>query len=391
MSLREQVIEKAERKLSSVYRAAISGENIFPWAVPLNRGDLKEDLILWRSEIEGLRQIDKSISGKPGPVIQNKTVNTRKFGEQSFPEKVLFETDLDLVGFLGKKAQYERLLSLVKKSRDVVPEIEPWLLRPSSSTRILENATQWEGILEVCRYFLTRSDFDLYPRLFPLSVHSKFLEENRGLLADILSIVLPDNRKNMTAVTFEERFFIKIANSKIAFRIPDKVLRAKLGIPFSELEVPTQELSDLIQGYSETIQFLIIENKTSYLTFPDIENTVIIFGSGFLVGSLGSYRFLDKGRVIYWGDIDAHGLEILSLVREQAPHTETFLMSEEILNSHWAGSKGKPSIKSEDPIALSPPELKLYRLLKNGEKRLEQEKLPFSLISESAEALTKQV
>lgn len=387
MRLREQVIEKAERKLSSAYRAAISGENIFPWAVPLNRGDLKEDLILWRNEIEGLRQIDKSITGKPGPVIHNKIVNTRKFGEQSFPEKVIFESDLDLIGFLGKKSQYDRLLSLVRKSRHIVPEIEPWLVRPSSSTRILENATQWDGLLEVCRYFLTRNDFELYPRLFPLSVHSKFLEENRGLLADILSLILPEDRKNMLATTFEERFFIKTVNSKISFRVPDKAMRASLGIPFSELEVPTKELSDLIQGYNGTIQFLIIENKTSYLTFPDVVNTMIIFGSGFLVGALGNYRFLEKGRVFYWGDIDAHGLEILSLVREQALHTETFLMSEEILNSYWAGSEGKPSIKSEDPIALSPPELKLYRLLKNGKKRLEQEKLPASLITEEIKLL----
>ncbi len=114
---------------------------------------------------------------------------------------------------------------------------------------------------------------------------------------------------------------------------------------------------------------------------------MIIFGSGFLVGSLDRHRFLDRGRVVYWGDIDAHGLEILSLMREQFPHTEMFLMSEKILNTHWTGTNGKPSERINDPTALSPAELKLYHLIKNGEKRLEQEKIPANVISDGIEQL----
>ena len=91
--------------------------------------------------------------------------------------------------------------------------------------------------------------------------------------------------------------------------------------------------------------------------------------------------------MIYWGDIDAHGLEILSLVREQFPHTETLLMSEGVLASYWAGTKGKPSERNEDPTSLSPAELKLYRLIKNGEKRLEQEKIPSTALSEALKQL----
>ncbi|HND84842.1 MAG TPA: DUF2220 family protein, partial [Pseudobdellovibrionaceae bacterium] len=259
--------------------------------------------------------------------------------------------------------------------------------KSSAPTRMLENESIWEGILEVCRYFLTRLDFDLLPRLFPISAHSKFIEENKSLLSEVLSAILPENRKNLEGVTFEERFLIKTDVQRIAFRIPDEALRTALGIPFSELEAPTKEVSALIEESGEAVQFIVIENKATYLAFPSLPKTVIIFGSGFLVGALERHRFLDRGRVLYWGDIDAHGLEVLSLMREQFPHTETFLMSEEILNTHWAGTKGKPSERINDPTALSPTELKLYKLIKNGEKRLEQEKIPAKVISEGIEQL----
>jgi hypothetical protein len=387
VTLRDQIKSKAERKLLAFFRAAICGENLFPWVVPLNRSKLKGDLMLWREEADLLRGIDKSNTGVPGPIIQNKLVNTRRFGAQTFPEKVVFESQQDLLEFLGKKREFGRLMKLVEKSRAELPDIEPWLRMPSSPLRILENELQWPGILEVCRYFLTRDDFDLYPRLFPLSVHSKFIEENRSLLSDILSVILPEERKNLNAKTFEERFLIRTDIQRIAFRIPDKALRAVLGVPFSELEVPTKELSTLIEGFQEPIQFFIVENKSSYLTFPDIPGTIVIFGSGFLVGSLERHRFLDRGRVIYWGDIDSHGLEILSLMREQFPHTEALLMSEAILNQYWAGAKGKPSSRVNDPTALSPVELKLYRLIKRGEKRVEQEKISSNVLFEAIQEL----
>lgn len=386
MKLRDQIRSKTEKKLSSVYRAAISGENLFPWAVPLNRSNLKDDLILWREEAEDLRRIDKNHTGSSGPVVQYKTVNTRKFGNQSFPDRVVFESQEDLLGYLGKTREFERLKKLIERSRSI-PEIESWLRRPSAPAKLLANESIWDGVLEVSRYFMTRADFDLYPRLFPLTVHSKFLEENRTLLSEILAAILPDDRKNTSGASFEEKFLIKTGAQRISFRIPDEVLRSKLGIPFSELEAPTKEVSAVIESCKEPLRFIIIENKANYLTFPKVLGAVIIFGSGFLVGSLERYRFLDRGRVIYWGDIDAHGLEILSLVREQFPHTETFLMSEGVLASYWTGTKGNPSERNEDPTSLSPAELKLYRLIKSGEKRLEQERIPSQAVSEALRQL----
>lgn len=386
MTLSDQIRSKAEKKLISVYRAAISGESLFPWTVPLNRSEMKNDLILWREEAEALRKIDKNHAGAMGPLVQYKLVNTRKFGNQSFPDRVIFESQEDLLEYLGKTREFVRLKKLIEQSR-AIPELESWLTKPSAPIKMLANESIWDGILEVSRYFLTRVDFDLYPRLFPLTVHSKFLEENRTLLSEILTVILPDDRRNMSGTSFEERFLIKTGAQKINLRIPDEALRSKLGIPFSELEAPTKEVSAVIEASQGPLQFVIIENKANYLTFPSIPGTVIIFGSGFLVGSLERYRFLDRGRVIYWGDIDAHGLEILSLVREQFPHTETLLMSEGVLASYWAGTKGKPSERNEDPTSLSPAELKLYRLIKNGEKRLEQEKIPSTALSEALKQL----
>lgn len=386
MSLHDQIRLKAKRKLPLVYRDLIAGKNPFPWTVPLNRDSLGEDLILWREEMNSLRKIDKAHSGQLGPIVHSKTVKTRKFGEQIFPDKVIFESVEDLVGFLNATTDYSRLLALVAQTR-TIPEMEPWLLKPTSPKRLLEYEKIWDQVLEVCQYFLVRNDFKLLPKLFPISVHSKFIEENRGLLSEIFGLVLPLDRVNSSGKTFEERYKIATVESRIRFRIPNKDLQKELDSAFSEIEAPLSEVVEYFEGLHKEIPFFIVENKTNLLSFPAEFQGIVIFGSGFLVGAFKRYKFLERNQLFYWGDIDAHGFEILAIVKEQFRQAQAFLMSEEILNNHWQGTRGCASDRRGKPVSLSKEELALYIKIKNGEKRLEQEKIPLSVIEEGLREL----
>jgi hypothetical protein len=54
----------------------------------------------------------------------------------------------------------------------------------------------------------------------------------------------------------------------------------------------------------------VLENKTNFsnlmnfLTLPQLENTIGIFGSGYKVADLKNASWLSEKEIFYWGDID---------------------------------------------------------------------------------------
>ena len=64
---------------------------------------------------------------------------------------------------------------------------------------------------------------------------------------------------------------------------------------------------------------VIVENKDSYRYFPSVSRGVCVFGSGWSgVTQVQELPWLgDASHVVYWGDMDADGLEILNGYRER--------------------------------------------------------------------------
>lgn len=63
---------------------------------------------------------------------------------------------------------------------------------------------------------------------------------------------------------------------------------------------------------------LVVGNKDTYQAMPAISRTLYVFGSGFAVTRLRTllpWCAGDGVRVVYWGDMDADGLEILARLR----------------------------------------------------------------------------
>ena len=63
----------------------------------------------------------------------------------------------------------------------------------------------------------------------------------------------------------------------------------------------------------------IVENEINFLAFPRVEDSLLIFGSGYGVGRLKALKWLHECELYYWGDIDVHGLAILDSVRGNFP------------------------------------------------------------------------
>jgi hypothetical protein len=76
---------------------------------------------------------------------------------------------------------------------------------------------------------------------------------------------------------------------------------------------------------------VIVENLETGLALPPMEGTVAVMKLGKAVGMLAAEPWLRACRVVYWGDLDTHGLAILDHARKALPGLTSALMNEETL------------------------------------------------------------
>jgi hypothetical protein len=158
-----------------------------------------------------------------------------------------------------------------------------------------------------------------------------------------------------------------------------------------DLALPLDALAQLKLPVRRAI---ILENKTNYanlmnlLTLPQAKETIGIFGSGFGVGALSEVAWLSEVELFYWGDIDAHGLQILSRLRAHHPHVRPFLMDEQTLKvfAEYVHYDAPYSPAASLP-GLNNKEKALFEELNARQMRLEQEHIPLDYVKQILEAL----
>ena len=114
---------------------------------------------------------------------------------------------------------------------------------------------------------------------------------------------------------------------------------------------------------------------------PTLPNTIAIFTSGFDISQLRALVWLQQARVLYWGDIDSHGMEILALLRSFIPHAQNAIMDRKTFDTfpEFVVSGQPNSVTTQ--IHLTNEEQELYLYLTENNLRLEQEKLPLTYVS----------
>jgi hypothetical protein len=128
----------------------------------------------------------------------------------------------------------------------------------------------------------------------------------------------------------------------------------------------------------------ITENETNFLAFPQVKESLVIFGAGYGFEMLCEAKWLKRCRIHYWGDIDTHGFAILDQLRSDFDHVESFLMDRTTLlafETQW-GEEEKQT--SRNLTRLKPEEMTLYNDLRDNRirkhLRLEQERIGFGWV-----------
>ncbi len=230
------------------------------------------------------------------------------------PRRVYFETREDLLRFIGKEREFDALVASVVLLRQQCPELESWIT--SNPKTIIALLDELPGLIAVVNYFKKNPRPNRFVRELPLSVDTKFIEQHKGVLRQWLDRILPAHTIRADEEHFERRFGLRYAEPDLFVRFLDPVLQDELGFPCSALSLP---LSTLISLEVADARIVIVENRVNLLTLPSTSRCIGLGGLGRGVTLLRYLPWLTRAPIIYWGDIDVDGFEILSIVRTLFP------------------------------------------------------------------------
>jgi hypothetical protein len=306
------------------------GEPVFPRRLTLKGPDSRE----LSERFPEVRQWIAGLTSAAGEYrIEWRKVRHRVLGANDIPAAVRVESLQDALKMIGMRREADMFSDLVELTRATQPELVPWMAR--RSLRVLELSEVWQRLLKIAVWMKGHPRPGIYLRQIDLpGVHTKLIEEHRGVLTELLDLVLPENSIDAahTGVGgFCRRYGFLDKPGRVRFRILDEGIRllpiqtggdiTLTQSAFASLEIPVSKV-------------FITENEVNFLAFPDVPGAMVIFGAGYGFDNLADAAWLHRRDIRYWGDIDTHGFAILNQLRRFFPNAVSFLMDERTLLAH---------------------------------------------------------
>ena len=361
-----EIKKKAANKYKAYLQSIVEGESFNPIVII---GDKKpnEDTVKFEEEMTELISRSKEKIGY-GYTIEYQTVKTKRHGIQDIPTSITFQTECDYLKYINEEKATAKFQKDITNILSSFPELKDWIYK--YPMKIIDN--DWESLLKVCRYFKDTPKPHLYIRELPIQVHTKFIENKKSIIRELLDIVIAE-KINDDEKQFERRFNLKYDEPIVRFRILDNAISQQLFGDLDDLSIPISEF----QYLSLPIQTVyVVENKINMLTFPVKKGSIVIWGHGFGVDIMKNVEWLKSKKIYYWGDLDAQGFQILSEFRTQFKQVQSFFMDRYTFDKYFEGDKGTVT-NVEKELCLTHDEHDMYKYLKENNFRLEQEKIPY--------------
>jgi hypothetical protein len=376
----KEIKQKAINKYPSFLELYLDGIDFFPLIIPSD----KKPSTNYQSFVTEIGEImDESKEKKGfGYVVEWKEVATQRFGIQSLPNLIKFEDEVNYLRFIGKEKEFRLFKTNISKILASLPQLTTWVRH--RIPWIIKNTNQWDDLIKVCHYFLASPRPNLYIRELPITIHTKFIEDNQALLKELLDALIPDYINNGETL-FEKRFNLKYNEPLIRLLILDPSIALTCFSGISDLSIKQMDFEQL-NVTVETV--FILENKTNFtnifnfLTLPQLKDSLAIFGKGFGLGALKNTLWLRQVKIFYWGDIDAQGFQILSQLRSYFPQVKSLMMDFQTLkdfnNECVTGTVTNVNLLEN----LTEEESSVFYYVKDNNIRLEQEKITYQYAKE---------
>lgn len=368
-----EIKKKALRKYTDYLRNVAAGITFQQIEIPCNK-KASDTIAEYQREFYDIRSLSKEVKGY-GYTIEWKTIKNKMLGTQDFPSKITFETADDFERFLQKVKEVADFRKNVALINGKFSKLQHWIEKYPQ--KVIDNSEDWNNILKVLDYFSKNPLPKLYIRELPIEVHTKFIEQHKAVISELLDIVIEEyvdkNEKD-----FEKRYGLRYDEPMARMRLLDKTLATSYFSGLDDITIPVSLFLKLKMSISMAY---IVENKVNFLTFPPVVKSIVIWGKGYGVASIKDSELLKSTELIYWGDLDAQGFEILSQFRSYFARVKSLLMDKATFDKYFENDLGTPS-KINAKLNLTTEEEELYSYIKTNNYRLEQEKIPQSYVVE---------
>lgn len=228
-------------------------------------------------------------------------------------------------------------------------------------------------LLKVADWFRTNNATGLTPRQVPVpGIHAKWLNTRHALITEL------SGRETLGLLPRHP--------ARIHFTYLDPAYLAAGRRKHDSATVG----DSFVPAYQPEL-VIISENKDTAIHFPPHPSAIAMEGEGFGGKTAAAFPWLlEAPRLFYWGDIDAHGYEILDGWRADGVPVQSILMDPATLdtyepygtNTDQNGQPLRPTTPKPLPHLTSAERAVYHRLLDpmwSGHRRIEQERIPLAI------------
>ncbi len=287
-------------------------------------------------------------------------------GTQRVPLRLRISGARAMAQFAGTGGHWKRLAArattLGARMRSTEGSIAAAVQRHALTIAGYEDAA-FDQLLDVVDWLVDNPASGKRIRELPIrGVDTKWLERHRSVTEDLFRA-----RTGWPGLGLAE------SKSMIRVRFLDETLRPG-GIADAALSLAG--LATL--GIRPEVVF-VFENLESVLAMPDVPGAVVVHGSGYAAGRLAQVPWIRAARVLYWGDLDSDGFQILSRLRASGVEVSSVLMDVAAIERYrdLAGLESRTA--PGDLSSLTDREAAAVALLQSlGGLRIEQERIPWT-------------
>lgn len=387
--MRRKFDEPLRKKLSrleangKLYVALAEGSEVPYLSMPLKRPqDIEtswDELLAWQ---DFWRKAPKASGGHSLWHAEEKRKQTASFGKQLMPVRVFIDTPEDAMALLGLTKKKKEFLAGLSAVESQMPSLRDWYLTYFGR---ISAEDFFPMALSIARFMLEQDEREGYLREMAIpGVDTKFLENHNFLVRTLWNALFPENTAESSDELWEKLFVQKVPTPSICVRSLDEHLR------FAGVRKLFLSQDDIADFQPPHRRIFITENKVNGYTFPDAEDSLILFGMGYGVLEMAeSAPWLADKEIYYWGDLDHDGFNILSNLRKVLPEMKihSFLMDKETLLTYVDPKVKDTGNTTTIPDYLTVSEKMAWKLIHDNGWRLEQERIPHEKVEWAVESL----
>lgn len=372
----EELDNRIRRQYPAVLKAYVTGEAVFPLYIRANKTP-EADFAKKHQVLQAL-YLHSSHHKPYGYHIETAKVKTRLHGFQDEPVAFYFDSLPQYLGYLQKAAEYEAFTADVQLLTNNYVALKPWIT--NHTAEVIAYHGKWPILLQLIAFFIEHPRPDIFLRQIPVpGMGSKFAEAHKTILYPILNLLLPPEAINEAysgVLQFEKRFGLRTDVARLRLRWLDENLAKRYIGGLTDIEAPVEALATMTWQVKTV---LVVENKTNLLnaelllTLPAMQDAVAFLGSGRAASLLQHLQWLKGARILYWGDIDAEGFEILDHFLGHFPATEALCMNMDTLHAHRTDWVQRKPVAARQLTRLSGKLMAVYEYVVANRVRLEQE------------------